>query len=81
MNYIRLEMAAGICFRIDVRWFDFAFIYLVSLFGFLYVLYDTVLRSHVMSKKTTFFKLHLMSNFRPGIWKILIKYFLILPFW
>ena len=39
---ICLEMAAGICFRTDSGWFDFAFIYLVSLFGFLYDLYDPV---------------------------------------
>ena len=36
---ICLEMAAGICLRIKGGWFDFGFIYLVSLFGFLYGLY------------------------------------------
>ena len=33
---IRLEMAAGICFRKEGGWFCFAFIYLMLLFGFLY---------------------------------------------
>ena len=33
---IRLEMTAGICFRKEGGWFDFAFIYLMLLFGFLY---------------------------------------------
>ena len=47
---IRLEMSAGISFRIDGGWFDFAFIYLVSLFGFLYGLYIPVLRLNVVSK-------------------------------
>ena len=33
---ICLEMAAGICFRIEGGLFDLTFIYLVPLFGFLY---------------------------------------------
>ena len=51
---IHLEMAAGICFRIDSGLFNFAFIYCTSIFPFPYGLYDPVLRSDIMSNQSRF---------------------------